>query len=108
MAKGDIAKSAVIEKIKTAFGDDYVGIVDKKIYVWAKEGAERIQIAISLVATKNPVSIGGEPLKTGDLDFGGGMDFEAMGSGKVIESKPAEITPEEVKNIEDLFARLGL
>ena len=108
MAKGDIGKQIIINKIKEAFGDDFVGVVDKKVYVWVKEGGERIQIAISLTATKNPINIGGETLKAGDLDFGGGLDFENMGTGPVIETTPAEITPEEQSRIEDLFAKLGL
>lgn len=102
MAKGDQAKNAVIEKIKAAFGEDYIDIVDKKIYVWAKEGAEKVQIAISLTATKTPIGT------TGSLDFGGGLDFEAMATGDPIPEKKLEITQEEQDNISALFARLGL
>ena len=36
MAKGSIAKEAVEAKIKAAFGADYIGIYDKKIYVKTK------------------------------------------------------------------------
>lgn len=105
MAKGDQAKNAVIETIKAAFGNDYIDIVDKKIYVWAKEGAEKIQIAISLTSPKTPISI--NPT-IGSLDFGGGLDFEAMSTGEAIPEKTVEITQEEQDNISALFARLGL
>ena len=108
MARGDTAKSRVIDKIKAAFGEDYVGIVDKKVYVWAQDNGERLQIALTLTATKNPVSVGESTIKTGDLDFGGGLDFEAMGTGEIVQNKPAEITEEEKQNIQALFERLGL
>ena len=47
MAKGAIAKQVVINKIAEAFGADYIGEVDKKLYVWADENGEKIQIAIA-------------------------------------------------------------
>ena len=34
MAKGTIGKQNVINKIKQAFGADFIGEYDKKIYVW--------------------------------------------------------------------------
>ena len=41
MAKGTIAKQNVINKIAQTFGADYIGEVDKKIYVWAEENGEK-------------------------------------------------------------------
>ena len=46
MAKGAIGKQNVINKIQQAFGADYIGEYDKKIYVWTQENGERIQIAL--------------------------------------------------------------
>ena len=37
-AKGTTAKINVQNKIALAFGSDYIGEVDKKIYVWADDG----------------------------------------------------------------------
>ena len=37
MAKGTIAKQAVIAKLADAFGKDFIGEHDKKIYVWTPE-----------------------------------------------------------------------
>ena len=108
MARGSIAKEAVIERIKQAFGEDFVGVSDGKAYVWAKENGERLQISLTLVATKTPLIVGDAPVRTGDLDFGGGLDFEAMGSGEVVESKAAEITKEEQDNVEAMMKALGL
>lgn len=42
MARGAEAKNKVIEKIQSAFGADYIGEVDKKIYVWSKENGEKM------------------------------------------------------------------
>lgn len=38
MAKGSMAKVVVENKIKEAFGNDFIGVADKKIYVWADDG----------------------------------------------------------------------
>ena len=104
MARGATAKEKVENKIKEAFGEDFVGIYDKKVYVWADDGGERVQIALSMTCPKTTV---------GAVDLtaaaGGGHDFS---DPEVIvaptTSQPAEVTPEEQKNIEDLIAALGL
>ena len=104
MARGATAKEKVENKIKEAFGSDYVGVFDKKVYVWADDGGERVQIAISMTCPKTTV---------GAVDLtaaaGGGHDFS---DPEVVvaptTSQPAEITEEEQKNIEDLIAALGL
>ena len=43
-AKGTIAKEKVIKKIEQVFGSDYIGIYDKKIYLWSEENGEKIYI----------------------------------------------------------------
>lgn len=121
--KSDIAKSEVERKIALAFGDDFIGVQDKKIYVWADAGGERIQIAISMTAPK--VWIEGEsaakptvvtPKVAGDVPpweedtSGTGWDFSAPSQVNVVATPPAasEITKEEKENIATLMARLGL
>lgn len=95
-ARGSIAKKNVEEKLMKIFGEDFIGIYDKKIYVRADDGGEKVQIAISLTCPKNPV--GAAPLE----DY----DFEAMSAEP---PKPqTEITEDEKQNIADLMARLGL
>lgn len=92
MAKGDIAKNAVIDTIQTAFGDDFIGIDNKKIYVWAKDGAEKVQIAISLTCPKVPI---------------GSVAAFAPEIGET-PGPQAQITPEEDLNLEELMKKLGL
>ena len=93
MAKGSEAKEYVIRKIKETFGEDFVGEQDKKIYVWGQEGGEKVQIAISLTCTKNPI---------------GSLNFEEKEKILEEENKAVEITEEEKIKIDELMKRLGI
>jgi hypothetical protein len=103
MARGANAKIQVENIIKEAFGENFAGIADKKLYVWADDGGEKVQIAIAMTCPKT------------NVDFGETGGFIEPGSttgayaGKHIESQPiVEMTPEEEKNIATLIAKLGL
>ena len=104
MAKGAIAKQQVINKLKTAFGADFIGEYDKKIYVWAQENGERIQIALSLTCPKVPVQIADAPI-TGDFNFEDDAPATVVAAAPF---QPAEITDEERARVSDMMARLGL
>jgi trans-2-enoyl-CoA reductase len=88
--RGSIAKQKVTEKIAQAFGNDYVGEIDKKLYVWADDAGERVQIAISMTCPKAVAAVDE------------GIDFEKD------EVSQTTITPQEQINIQELMARLGL
>ena len=105
-AKGQLAKQNVVKKIQEAFGADFIGKVDKKIYVYSQENGERIQVALSLTCPKTPVDVSGTPVP----NFSGGMDFENMGAATAAPTTfvPAEISEEEKQTVADLMARLGL
>lgn len=103
MAKGAVAKQAIARKLETLFGTDYVGESGGKYYVWENDGAEKVQIAISLTCPKNPIGV----VDMGSA-FGDGIDFDAAPVVAQTTFTPAEITPEEEKNLEDLLAQLGL
>ena len=102
MSMGANAKSIVENKIRDAFGENFVGVYDKKIYVQADDGnGEMVQIAISLTCPKVPLAAGGIAAD--------GLDFNNMPApGTATEFKPAEITVEETENIRKLIAELGL
>lgn len=104
MAKGTIGKQNVINKIKQAFGADFIGEYDKKLYVWATENGERIQIALSLTCPKVPVAISDNPT-TGDFNFEDDAPNVVVAAGAY---QPAEITKEERERVNDLMKRLGL
>ena len=100
MARGAIAKEEVVRKIKEAFGKDFVTEVDKKIYLWANDGGERVQIALALTCPKTFIEGGGcakaSPVSDSAFDM------------PSAEPQRAEITPEEQENLATLMARLGL
>lgn len=102
MAKGSIAKDAVVEKIAEAFGEDFLGSYDKKYYVRAKENGQYIQIAISLTCPKTPVE------NFGSMDFGNNeLNFEDGATIKPAK-KATEISSEEEENLRALIEKLGL
>lgn len=107
MAKGSNAKVIVENKIKEAFGNDFIGVADKKIYVWADDGGERVQIAISMTCPKTGIA-GGDPIAATDNDPGD-WNFEDSHSGVTATPfEPAEVSAEEQAKINDLMTRLGL
>lgn len=103
MAVGTEAKEKIINKIITALGEAYIGEYDKKYYFLSEENGTKKQVAISLTCPKNPIG-------TVDMSsaFGDGLDFEAEPVLVQTKFEPAEITPEETKNLADLMASLGL
>ena len=104
MARGTIAKNNVINKIKQAFGADFIGEYDKKIYVWTQENGERIQIALSLTCPKVQVAVADAPA-TGDFNFEDDAPSTVVASSPF---QPVDITPEERERVNDLMKRLGL
>ena len=104
MAKGNIAKNQVVDKIRAAFGADFIGEYEKKYYVWAQENGERIQIAISLTCPKVPVQVAAAPI-TGDYNFEDDATTPVVAASSF---KPAEITEEERARVNDLMKKLGL
>ena len=102
MAKGSQAKINVTNKIANAFGEDWIGEVNKKLYVWADDGGERVQISIALTCPKTLID-------APDKNFVPDNDWSDDGGVREAPSLPAaEVTAEEKKNIADLMARLGL
>ena len=65
MAKGAVAKTNVINKIAMAFGNDFIGEVDKKVYVWADDGGEKVQIALALTC---PTTQASAPVESSFVD----------------------------------------
>lgn len=99
MAKGSQAKVNVTNKIANAFGEDWIGEVNKKLYVWADDGGERVQISIALTCPKIPIDA---PDKNYVPDNDWSEDSIPAPKANV------EISEEEKKNISDLMERLGL
>ena len=103
MARGSVAKEKVAEKIKTAFGSDYIGEVDNKIYVYADDGGERVQIALSMTCPKVMINT----VNTSELSYNTGRDFSNDDVVAVAPDK-VEISDEERENVRKLMQRMGL
>lgn len=99
MARGSLAKESVAAKIQEAFGESYLGEFDKKIYVWANDGGERVQIAISLTCPKNMINT--SEVAAAEKPF-------EWSSTMTPASASAQITEEEKNTLEELVKRLGL
>lgn len=97
MARGSVAKENIINKLAETFGENFIGEVDKKIYVWADDGGEKVQIAITLTCPKTMVEAA-PPSGSNEV-----------GSTPVTTSAASvEIGDEERANIQALMAKLGL
>ena len=106
MAKGNIAKENLINKIIENLGEFYLGTYDKKYYFVMPENGEKVQIAISMTCPKTPVEFAAISDDGGDWDFSDSKPKVAPIA--VSNAAPAEITEAEKQNIADLMARLGL
>lgn len=58
MARGSIAKTNLLEKFKTALGQDFVGMDSdgKKAYFWSTENGEKMQVCITMTVPKTPLT----------------------------------------------------
>lgn len=58
MARGTIAKTNLLEKFKTALGQDFVGMDadGKKAYFWSDENGEKVQVCITMTVPKTPLT----------------------------------------------------
>ena len=93
--KGDTARAVVYDKIKEAFGENFVDIVDKKIYVTANEQGEDIQFAITVTMPKTPVNKASK--ENNEINF------------ETSTSKPkVEISDKEKEDIRKLMEELNL
>lgn len=102
MAKGAIAKQVITKKLQEAFGADFLGEVDKKIYIQAPENGEMVQIAIAMTCPKNTIEVKGGPVVRNGM-----MDFEAE-SIIVTPTANKEISTEERETVLEMMKRLGL
>ena len=103
MAKGTIAKENVTKIIAKAFGENYVGEFDKKLYLWADDGGTRIQVCVALTCPK--VYRGVEETAATEMSF---EDDETPSPEVSGGYKPADITEEEQDTLAALMAKLGL
>lgn len=93
--KGALAKEQVTTIIKNAFGQNFLGELDKKLYVLADDGGEKVQIAISLTCPKSEVSFGVSISQT-------------INDTTEAYTTMAEVTEQETATLTELLKKLGL
>ena len=96
--RGSIAKENVTKIIKEAFGANFVGEESKKLYVWADDGGEKVQIAIALTCPKVEIQAV-KPVEE--------TPWEGFPPAKQKEEEKM-ISPEEQETIEMLMEKLGI
>lgn len=107
MARGNEAKEKLINKFIKALGENFIGCYDKKYYFVEEENGEKVQIAISMTCPKTPIEV--DTNVTTDLS-----DWDFSDTPKappviaVSSAPPAEITEQEIENLNTLLAKLGL
>lgn len=97
-SKGSIAKQNIQAKLKEVFGEDFIGEIDKKVYLWADDGGQKVQIALAMTCPKNPVG----PVSTDMANAADGTIFSNF------TGDPKEVTEEEKQNLRNLMARLNI
>lgn len=100
MAKGQESKAYVENKIREAFGKDFIGVdtATKKIYVNGYEDGQPMQVCISMTCPKTPFAIPGA-----ETEFSAGGNF-----GEPDVYQPAEITSDELENVRKMMRELGI
>ena len=106
MAKFAVAKENIEKLVVAALGNDYITTQDKKIYAWADDGGERVQIAISLTGVKNQVGAAQPPVsnlvQSEELP-----PWETAPAPTPVET-PKGPTKEEEDNLAAMLAKFGL
>lgn len=101
--RGDLAKQSAIATIQEAFGEGFVGLIDKKLYVNVKDGpnGEVVQLSITLTMPKTPVNASAVPVSapTGDSN---------AAAWESTPATPTELSSEDKAKVADLCARLGI
>lgn len=100
--RGDLAKQSAIATIQEAFGENFVGLVDKKLYINVKDGpnGEVVQLAIALTMPKTPVTADAVPVAAPKVDANAAWESKP--------STPTKLSADDEKKVADLCARLGI
>lgn len=107
MAKGAIAKEQIANKLAELFGEDWIGEVDKKYYLWTIENGERIQIAISMTCPKN-YATAAAPAASTPATLAPKPAEEGFDWDDAPQTAAPQITEDEKANIKKLMEQLGL
>ena len=101
--RGDLAKQSAIATIQEAFGEGFVGLIDKKIYVNVKDGpnGEVVQLSITLTMPKTPVNASAAPVSAPAGDSN-------AAAWESTPATPTELSQEDRAKVADLCRKLGI
>lgn len=103
--KGEIARATVQKKIAETFGEDFIGLIDKNLYVWVTDGgADKVQMKITLTMPKVQVAEDAAQ-SVPEPEMSGGA-WETATSKQ--EKCPHAPTTEDQNKIDELMNKLGL
>ncbi len=114
MARGQVSKQKVAEKIVNSFEGAFLYNDGKEIRIPMEEDGEQIQIKVALTAAKENVVPGDENAIPGEQNFNVKIDGTVEGdlqlqmNGVPITTRDIEPTEEEKQNVNDLLRALGL
>lgn len=103
MARGAVAKATVENRIREAFGADFVGSNGKELFVWADDGNERVQIKIAMTCPKTNYE-GGDVMAA--ATFNTAASASTDWTSQTVA--PVELTEDEKQTVNSLLERLGL
>ena len=103
--KGEIARATVQKKIAEAFGENFIGLIDKNLYVWVTDGgADKVQMKITLTMPK--VQIAADAAQSVPEPEMSGGAWETTKPKQ--EKNPCAPTIEDQNKIDELMNKLGL
>ena len=113
MAKGQVAKAEIANKIVELFGNDAFLYNDgKEVRINTQEDGELVQIKVALTAAKTPVTQGDEDALPGAVTTNNtattSVKLETAWNAPEEEYKPVKATAEEKANVASLLEALGL
>lgn len=91
MKKGDVARENVKNTIIEAFGEGFVAVQDKKIYVNSAEGDEVFQFAISITMPKTPIDAAPAGSKATEGSVNSEVKFAATSLSDTDKQKVEEL-----------------
>lgn len=112
--RGDTAREHIQNTIIATFGDDFVAVQDKKIYVMADDGSgEKIQFAISLTMPKVPVGAAPAPAASHNWDTDAEAaiphNWDSAPSAAASSAAPqTEVSAEDKAKVDELLKTLGI
>lgn len=110
MARGQVLKKEIAQKILNTFEGSFLYNDGKEIRIPGMEDGELIQIKVALTAAKENVTQGDDVAVPGEANTMDKIDNGINFTNTVTpaETKTVEPTDEEKQNVKDLLAALGL